>query len=144
MAWSVQNIPDLSGKVAVITGANSELGFESAKALSGAGAHVVMTARNRERVEAAKAEILNQHTGASLETVELDLGSLISIRDAAEAIRSKYDVIDILLNNAGIMATPEGQTTDGFGPSSESTISAIGSSLRNFCHRCFRRIALEL
>ncbi len=114
MAWTTADIPDLSGKVAVVTGANSGLGLESAKALAGAGAHVVMAARSQEKAQAAYAEIVAAHPDASLEIVELDLASLDSVRKAAAAIADSHPQVDILLNNAGLMATPEGRTADGF------------------------------
>ncbi len=114
MTWNITNIPDLAGRVAVVTGANGGLGFETAKALAGANAHVVIAARNREKAERARAEILEVHSGASLELVELDLGSQESVKRAAAAIRGAHQVVDILVNNAGVMAMPEGRTVDGF------------------------------
>ena len=113
MAWNESNIPNLSGKVAVVTGANSGLGLESARALAGAGAHVVMAARNQEKARAAHDEILATHPAASLEIVELDLGSMESTRAAAARISSDHPVVDILINNAGLMAMPERRTLDG-------------------------------
>lgn len=113
MAWNESNIPDLNGKVAVVTGANSGLGLESAKALAGAGAHVVMAARNQEKAKAAHDEILSAHPAASLEIVELDLGSLESTKAAAAQISADHPVVDILINNAGLMAMPERRTVDG-------------------------------
>ena len=114
MAWSAQNIPDLTGKVAIVTGANSGLGYECSKALAAAGGHIIMAARNMVKVEEAKAKILELSPDASLETIELDLGSLDSVRGTAESIGATQRSIDILLNNAGVMATPEGRTADGF------------------------------
>jgi NAD(P)-dependent dehydrogenase (short-subunit alcohol dehydrogenase family) len=114
MAWTTQDIPDLTGKVVVVTGANGGLGFETAKALSVAGAHVVMAARNPQRVEAARQSILGEHSGASLELEELDLASLDSVRRAAAAIGERHQSIDILVNNAGVMGIPEKRTADGF------------------------------
>lgn len=114
MSWSVSDIPNLTGKVAVVTGANGGLGLESTKALAGAGAHVVMAARNQEKARTAYDEIIRIHPGASLEIVELDLGSLESVRRAASEIASRHPKIDILLNNAGLMAMPERKTADGF------------------------------
>lgn len=114
MSWTTADIPDLSGKVAVVTGANGGLGFESAKALAGAGAHVVMAARNREKAQAARAEILAAHPQASLEIVDLDLGSLESVRRAAATISGSHPAVDMLINNAGLMAMPERRTADGF------------------------------
>ncbi len=114
MSWSTKNIPDLHGKVAVVTGANGGLGLASAKALAGSGAHVVMAARNQAKAAEAHAEILAAHPAASLEIVELDLGSLASVKTAADQIAAKHDDIDILMCNAGVMAMPEGTTEDGF------------------------------
>ncbi len=114
MAWSASDIPDLSGKVAVVTGANGGLGFESAKALAIAGAHVVISARSPDRAATAREQILNADPEASLELVELDLGSLESVRSAAAAVTRDHPVVDILMNNAGVMAMPERRTLDGF------------------------------
>ncbi len=114
MAWSTADIPNLNGKVAVVTGANGGLGLESAKALAGAGAHVVMAARNQEKAGKARDEILTIHPDASLEIVELDLGSFEGVRAAAEKIAANHPEIDILINNAGLMAMPESRTADGY------------------------------
>lgn len=114
MSWSTKNIPDLRDKVAVVTGANGGLGLASAKALAGAGAHVVMAVRNQAKAADAHAEILTAHPDASLEIVELDLGSLASVAAAAKTIAAAHDRIDILMCNAGVMALPQGTTVDGF------------------------------
>ncbi|MGA5462141.1 SDR family NAD(P)-dependent oxidoreductase [Mycobacterium sp. NPDC050041] len=114
MSWSTKNIPDLHGKVAVVTGANGGLGLASAKALAGAGAHVVMAVRNKAKAADAHAEILAEHPDASLEIVDLDLGSLASVAAAAKTITAAHDRIDILMCNAGVMALPQGTTEDGF------------------------------
>jgi NAD(P)-dependent dehydrogenase (short-subunit alcohol dehydrogenase family) len=114
MSWNVSDIPDLTGRVAVVTGANSGVGLESARALAGAGAHVVMAARNRQKVEAARDDVLGTHPDASLEIADLDLASLESVRQAAASIAGRHGAIDILMNNAGVMATPERRTVDGF------------------------------
>lgn len=114
MAWGIDDIPDLSGKVAVVTGANSGLGLESAKALAGAGAHVVMAARNQSKALAARDSIVAVHPPASLEIVELDLGSFETTKEAASAISAGHPAVDILINNAGLMAMPERETSDGY------------------------------
>ena len=114
MAWTATDIPNLNGKTAVVTGANGGLGLESAKALAGAGAHVVMAARNQEKAQAAFDEITATYPDASLEIVELDLGSQASTKVAAETIAERHPKIDILINNAGLMAMPERRTEDGF------------------------------
>lgn len=114
MSWNTTDIPNLSGKVAIVTGANSGIGLESARALAGAGAHVVLAARNQTKAQTALEGILKEHPAASLEIVPLDLGSLDSVQAAAAAISEAHPVVDILLNNAGVMALPEGRTEDGF------------------------------
>jgi len=114
MMWNANDIPDQRNKVAVITGANGGLGLASAKALAGKSAHVVMAARDQDKAAAARAEILAAHPSASLEIVELDLGSLASVEAAAAQIVEAHDRIDILMCNAGVMAVPQSTTVDGF------------------------------
>jgi NAD(P)-dependent dehydrogenase (short-subunit alcohol dehydrogenase family) len=114
MTWSAKDLPDLTGKVAVVTGANGGLGLASAKALAGKGAHAVMAARNQGKAADARDEILAAHPDASLEIVELDLGSLASVEAAATTIAAEHDRIDILMCNAGVMAIPQATTVDGF------------------------------
>ena len=114
MSWTAADIPDLTGRVAIVTGANGGLGLETARALAGAGAHVVMAARNQEKAERALADIRGGLPHASLEVVPLDLGSQASVREAAEQILAKHEQIDILVNNAGVMGIPERSTADGF------------------------------
>ncbi len=114
MSWSTADIPDQSGRVAVVTGANGGLGLETAKPLAATGAHVVMAARNQAKAQAAHDEILAAAPGASLEIVPLDLASLASVREAAHAILAGHERVDLLVNNAGVMALPEKQTEDGF------------------------------
>ena len=114
MTWTTSDIPDLAGTVAVVTGANGGLGLETADALAAAGAHVVMAARNQEKAALARLDIAGRHPTASLELVELDLGDLASVRDAAAGILGAHERIDLLVNNAGLMAMPESRTVDGF------------------------------
>ncbi|MCP3995318.1 MAG: SDR family NAD(P)-dependent oxidoreductase [bacterium] len=114
MSWNVSDIPNLNGKVAVVTGANGGLGLESAKALAGKGAHVVMAARNQSKAAAARDEIFSAHPEASLEIVELDLGSFDSTKAASAQIAADHPKIDILINNAGLMAMPERRSADGY------------------------------
>lgn len=114
MAWTTTNIPNLTGKTAVVTGANGGLGLESVRVLAGAGAHVVMASRNLDKAEAALEEVMATYPDASLEIVELDLGSQASTEAAAASIVSAHPTIDILINNAGLMAMPEQRTEDGF------------------------------
>ena len=112
--WSQKDIPDLTGKVVVITGANSGLGLECSKTLAAKGATVVMTARNTTKGEQARTEILARQPDARLDLMQLDVGDLSSVRDFAEAFKKAYDRLDILLNNAGVMAIPRQETVDGF------------------------------
>jgi NAD(P)-dependent dehydrogenase (short-subunit alcohol dehydrogenase family) len=112
--WKAADIPDQSGRVAVVTGANGGLGLETTRELARHGAHVVMAARNPQKTEAAVADIRGTVAGASLEVVPLDLGSLASVKAAAEQIRGGHPRIDLLINNAGVMGIPEQKTADGF------------------------------
>lgn len=112
--WTAKDMPEQAGRVVVITGANSGIGYESALALAQKGAHVVMACRSMDKAARAKADLLARVPDASLEVLPLDLGSLQSVRDFAAAFQAKYDSLDILMNNAGIMATPYGTTADGF------------------------------
>ena len=112
--WTQQDIPDLTGKVVVVTGANSGLGLESTKALAAKGATVVMACRNMSKAEKAKAEVLAGNPNAKLDLMQLDNASLASVRAFADAFKAKYDRLDILLNNAGVMAIPRQLTEDGF------------------------------
>ena len=114
MTWTAADIPDQSGRVAVVTGANTGLGYETATALAGRGAHVVLAVRNLDKGKAAADLIARRHPGAEVGVQELDLTSLASIREAAASIRAAYDGIDLLINNAGVMMTPKATTRDGF------------------------------
>ena len=124
MTWNTNDIPDLGGKVAVITGANGGLGLASAKALATKGAHVVMAARNQDKAAAARTEILASVPDASLEIVELDLETLASVEAAAAEILSAHDRLDILMCNAGVMAIPQATTEDGF--DSQFAVNVLG------------------
>src|SRR5690349_14316469 len=114
MSWTTEDIPDQSGRVAVVTGANGGLGLETARALAAKGAHVVMAVRNQEKAAAAVEDIKSSVPDAKLELVSLDLGSQASIKEAAAQILASHDTIDLLINNAGIMGIPERKTADGF------------------------------
>jgi NAD(P)-dependent dehydrogenase (short-subunit alcohol dehydrogenase family) len=112
--WSARDIPDLSGRTAVVTGANSGLGLETALALAGAGAHVVLACRDKAKGEEAIERIRRVFGSARLELEDLDLASLDSIRSFATRFRTSHEVLDILVNNAGVMAIPRRETADGF------------------------------
>lgn len=105
---------DLKGKTALVTGANTGLGFEMARALAGRGAHVVVAGRSREKVDAAIAALVAESPVASLEAGIVDLNSLASVRDFAADMALRHSRLDILINNAGVMVPPAGQTADGF------------------------------
>ncbi|ORW91272.1 short-chain dehydrogenase [Mycobacterium sp. IEC1808] len=112
--WTAADIPDQTGRVAVITGANTGLGYETALALAAHGAHVVLAVRNLEKGKDAAARIAATSPQADVALQELDLTSLESVRAAAEQLRSAHDRIDLLINNAGVMWTPKSTTKDGF------------------------------
>lgn len=112
--WTTTDIPDQTGRVAVITGANTGLGYETAAALGAKGAHVVLAVRNLDKGKDAAALIHKRNPAAEVNLQELDLTSLDSIRAAAEQLRSDHDRIDMLVNNAGVMWTPKSTTKDGF------------------------------
>lgn len=112
--WTADDIPDQTGRTAVITGANTGLGFETAAALAAHGARVVLAVRNLEKGKQAAARIAAATPGAEVELQELDLSSLESVRAAAAQLRDDHDRIDLLINNAGVMYTPKSTTADGF------------------------------
>jgi NAD(P)-dependent dehydrogenase (short-subunit alcohol dehydrogenase family) len=112
--WTTSDIPDQTGRVAVITGANTGLGYETALALAGHGAQVVLAVRNLDKGKDAAARIAAAAPHADVALQELDLTSLESIHAAAGQLRAAHDRIDLLINNAGVMWTPKGTTKDGF------------------------------
>ncbi|MDT5312182.1 MAG: hypothetical protein QOE74_1202 [Mycobacterium sp.] len=114
MHWTTTDIPDQSGRTAVVTGANTGLGYETAAALAARGAHVVLAVRNLDKGKAAADLIVRRYPGAEVSLQELDLTSLESVREAANQLRAAHDRIDLLVNNAGVMMTPKSTTKDGF------------------------------
>ncbi|MEM9951772.1 MAG: oxidoreductase [Chloroflexota bacterium] len=112
--WTQANIPDQSGKVVIVTGANSGLGYETSKALAKKGAKVIMAVRTVNKGEQARDEILADVPNADLEVMRLDVGNLASVREFADTFKATYDRLDILANNAGVMAIPRQETADGF------------------------------
>ena len=114
MSWTAEQIPDQAGRTAVVTGATSGLGLATAAALARRGAHVVLTARSTGRGEAALAELRRRVPDASAEVAELDLASLASVRAFAARTADRHPRLDLLVNNAGVMATPPERTADGF------------------------------
>lgn len=114
MVFTEASIPDLSAKVAVVTGANSGIGFETARMLAGNGASVVVACRSVEKGREACRRIEDIHSTADLRVMELDLASLDSIHGFAESFREAFDSLHVLVNNAGVMWLPWSQTDFGF------------------------------
>jgi NAD(P)-dependent dehydrogenase (short-subunit alcohol dehydrogenase family) len=112
--WTVDNMPNLAGKVAVVTGANSGLGYEVARALASKGATVVLAVRDPGKGSSAVEKAQADCPDAALHVIRLDLAELNSIHAFAEAFGRQHSSLDILVNNAGLMATPFGLTADGF------------------------------
>ncbi|WP_330283540.1 oxidoreductase [Streptomyces sp. NBC_00588] len=110
--WNTDGIPDQSGRVAVVTGANSGLGYVAARELARKGAQVVLACRSEVRGRGAVERLKGEVPGSPVELARLDLGDLGSVRDFAD--RFSYDRLDLLVNNAGVMALPYGSTADGF------------------------------
>lgn len=105
---------NLNGKTVIITGANSGIGFEAVKALSAMGAKVIMAVRSKEKGQAAFDAILEDSDSAKVELMQLDLAHLESVRAFASGFQSRFNQLDLLINNAGVMIPPYGKTKDGF------------------------------
>ncbi len=112
--WSAADVPDQAGRVAVVTGSNTGIGYEAAAVLADHGAHVVLAVRNLDKGKAAIETIKAASPRADVALQELDLSALDSVRAAADALCSAYPRIDLLINNAGVMWTPKQTTRDGF------------------------------
>ncbi len=112
--WTVADVPSQKGRYAVVTGANSGLGFHIAQTLSARGAKVIMACRNLDKGMVARRRIEESGPPVSPEVRELDLGDLSSVKGFADGISRSYPVVDLLINNAGLMAIPYHRTADGF------------------------------
>ncbi|MFI2284803.1 SDR family NAD(P)-dependent oxidoreductase [Nocardia beijingensis] len=112
--WTEHDIPAQKGRLAVVTGANSGLGFETARALAAHGASVVLAVRDVDKGKHAADRIASAVPGADTAIQQLDLTSLASVRTAAEQLKSAHATIDLLINNAGVMYPPRQTTSDGF------------------------------
>ena len=112
--WSAGKVPSQAGRTAVVTGGNSGIGFEAALVLAARGATMVLACRDAGRAKDAASRITAAAPGAAVSVVRLDLGSLASVRAAAEEIRASHQRLDLLINNAGVMIPPYGTTADGF------------------------------
>jgi NAD(P)-dependent dehydrogenase (short-subunit alcohol dehydrogenase family) len=114
VAWTAADVPDQSGRTALVTGANSGIGLETARVLAGRGATVVLACRNVGSAQAAANRIRADAPRGDVQIVRLDLASLASVREAAEEIRAAHSSLDLLINNAGVMDVPYQRTEDGF------------------------------
>ena len=114
MSWDLDSISDQTGKRVIVTGANSGIGFEAAQVLAGKGAEVILACRNQSKGEAALAAIRQACPNSQVSLMSLDLSSLASVAEFAEAFKARYDRLDVLINNAGVMAPPFSSTADGF------------------------------
>jgi len=114
LRWDASNVPNQTGKVVVVTGANSGIGYEAAKVLAGRGASIILAVRDDHKGRAAAVSIRNAHADADVQVMPLDLADLASIRRFAQAFQTRHDALAILINNAGVMAPPHNFTKDGF------------------------------
>jgi NAD(P)-dependent dehydrogenase (short-subunit alcohol dehydrogenase family) len=112
--WTAADVPDQAGRVAVVTGANTGIGFQTASVLAEKGAQVVIAVRNLDKGRQAAAQITARWPRAAVTVQPLDLGSLESVRSAADELRTAHQKIDLLINNAGVMFTAKDVTADGF------------------------------
>jgi NAD(P)-dependent dehydrogenase (short-subunit alcohol dehydrogenase family) len=112
--WTEHDVPDLSGRVALVTGANSGIGYETARVLAVHGAHVVLACRNPTRAAEAARRIRGHGASGEVEVLGLDLADLDSVTAATRAFLAHHTRLDLLVNNAGLMCTPRGTTAQGF------------------------------
>jgi len=112
--WTADDVPDLTGKVIIVTGANSGIGYEAAREFARKGAQTILACRNMDKAQVALATIQIGMPEAQVEIMQLDLASQASVHRFADEFKAKYDRLDVLLNNAGIMAVPYVTTEDGF------------------------------
>ena len=112
--WTEADIPDLSGRTAVVTGANTGLGLQTSRVLAARGAHVVLACRDLDKAGHAASQIAAASPGASTSTLRLDLTSQSCVRSAAGEIRARFPHLDLLINNAGVMEVPCQRTEEGF------------------------------
>src|SRR6056297_1145864 len=110
MNFDINKIPEQHGRIAIVTGANIGLGYETTLTLAKKGIKVIMACRSIDKAEQAKAKIVHTYQPANLEVMELDLNSLQSVRDFAANFKSQYDKLDLLINNAGVMIPPFAKT----------------------------------
>jgi NAD(P)-dependent dehydrogenase (short-subunit alcohol dehydrogenase family) len=114
MRWTYDDIPAQTGRTAIVTGANTGIGYETARALARKGAHVVLACRSRAKGEAATARIAAEHPRGSVAFAALDLADLASVRAFVDEFTGASEQLDLLINNAGVMVPPESATKQGF------------------------------
>lgn len=112
--WTTADMPRLDGKTIIVTGANSGVGYETARAFSRKGAHVILACRSEDRAQTAEEALRKENPAVSTEIILLDLADLTSIHQFVAAFMDRYNQLDVLVNNAGLMAIPYRQTADGF------------------------------
>ena len=112
--WTQDDIPDQAGRIAIVTGANTGIGYEAARALAHKGAVVILACRSREKGEAAVARIASERPRGRVSFAALDLSDLESVRRFADEFKKTHDRLDLLVNNAGVMVPPESRTRQGF------------------------------
>ncbi len=112
--WTAENIPSQNGKVVIVTGSSSGIGYEAARVLANKEAKVIIAVRNLDKGKTAKEKILSQNENAEVEIMKIDLSDLSSVKEFADEFVKKYDKLDILINNAGVMIPPYSKTKDGF------------------------------
>lgn len=112
--WTAENIPNQKGKVVIVTGSSSGIGFEAARVLAEKQATVIIAVRNLEKGNKAIEKILSQNKEADVKVMELDLANLESVEKFAENFKKEYSRLDLLINNAGVMIPPYSKTADGF------------------------------
>jgi len=112
--WNTENISDQKGKVVIITGSSSGIGFEAARVLANKNAEVIIAVRNQQKGDDALNKIKSQNSSANIKVMLLDLANLMSIKTFADNFKKKYTKLDLLINNAGVMMPPYGKTKEGF------------------------------
>ena len=112
--WTTENIPNQNGKVAIVTGSSSGIGFEAARVLAEKRATVVIAVRNLDKGKAAAEKIAAEFENSDLHILELDLANLASVKEFSETFKNEYSQLDLLINNAGVMVPPYSKTKDGF------------------------------
>jgi NAD(P)-dependent dehydrogenase (short-subunit alcohol dehydrogenase family) len=113
-AWTADDMPDLAGQTIIVTGGNSGIGYEAALQFARKNAQMILACRSVEKASAAASQIIASHPEAKVEVMELDLSSLESVRNFARAFHTSHRTLNVLVNNAGVMAIPYRRTDDGF------------------------------